>query len=178
MSDWEMVPMQRGQLFIGRAEGAVILRLTGDLRHVSGDSTATSLQIDAFLEKRLGAEGKDRLIIDLREALAIDSTHLGLLARLAAPRSSPDQVPVLVSTRPKITRLIKSMGMDILFELVDAVPEGLDAGEAAAVPREGGVRHASEVVLKAHRALAALNEANRAQFEDVVSLLEEELERG
>jgi hypothetical protein len=80
-------------------------------------------------------------------------------------------VPTVVSTRPDITRLLVSMGLDDVLQIIT---EPLEHKEQLG---ELERKHASEEdlrqrVIEAHQALMSLNESNREAFKDLVSTLE------
>jgi anti-anti-sigma factor len=126
-------------------------------------------------------------VFDLTEAELLDSTNLGLLARLAARASdTTDEGParsVIVSTSDDINSVLRSMRFDQIFDIVTApVAAGTGPIELPAEQAEesiGGAepsrRELGQTMLDAHRALMALSEAGRVQFEDVVAALEAEL---
>jgi hypothetical protein len=85
---------------------------------------------------------------------------------------------VIVSTREDINCVLQSMAFDEVFELVTAPQSGtwrpVD-GEIAGEP--SSPRELGEIMLDAHRALMAMSEAGRDQFQDVVACMEAELSR-
>jgi hypothetical protein len=59
-------------------------------------------------------------VIDLTETRSIDSTTLGLLAKLSIlSRQKVGLLPTVVTTHEDITRLLQSMGFDQVFNIVD-----------------------------------------------------------
>jgi anti-anti-sigma regulatory factor len=58
-------------------------------------------------------------VIDLTETRSIDSTTLGLLAKLSIPVGKVGLLPTVVTTHEDITRLLQSMGFDQVFNIVD-----------------------------------------------------------
>lgn len=171
------MPETGGRILHARSGGIHVLRLLGEVRYPLAPA------LDAWLRK-LFEEGPAPagFVIDLSETEAIDSTHLGLLARLnnrlrqaGAPRAT------LVTGRPDISEVLLSMGFDEEFRLVE--PNGRPIAAEGAIVVEGGADEADDdamahTVLEAHRALMALNERNREQFKDVVAILElEQAER-
>ena len=58
------------------------------------------------------------VVIDLVEAEGIDSTTLGLLAKVSIrAQERYGYRPVIISTNENITRLITSMGFDMVFDI-------------------------------------------------------------
>jgi anti-anti-sigma regulatory factor len=110
--------------------------------------------------------------VDLCDAEGIDSTTLGLLAKLALKvKERFGFEPAIYSCEPSINRLLKSMGFQRLFELHEEAcnnPENIS--EIPAVECSEGV--VKEKVIEAHRVLMGLSDENRARFKDLISALE------
>ena len=166
-----------GAIRYARRGGVCVLRLVGAIRYTSGPSALISRSLDAFLDKLLEGSGLTDVLVDMSDTVAIDSTNLGLVARLATSGRLPaGHPPIIVSPRPDITRTLRSMGFDRHFAIVGQavdLPEALER-----IPEtSGGEREMLETVLEAHRELMALDASNRRAFSDAVELLEEELDR-
>lgn len=171
------MPEAGGRILHARSGGIHVLRLLGEVRYPLAPA------LDAWLRKLFEEDPRPAgFVIDLSETEAIDSTHLGLLARLnnrlrqaGAPRAT------LVTGRPDISEVLMSMGFDEEFNLVGpdgqpVVPEGFTVAEGDA--DEADDEALASTVLEAHQALMNLNERNREQFKDVVAILElEQAER-
>ena len=77
----------------------------------------------------------------------------------------------LVSDRDDINEILYNMGFDEVFDIVaDTAPPSAEA-RALPIASPDGAR-LSRTMLEAHRTLMAMNERNRQEFADVVSLLE------
>lgn len=158
----------RGRILIGDHDGVYVLLFQGDVR------LTLCTAVDAFLDRMFGDDDFRSVVVDLAETDSIDSTSLGLLAKLSiqAGRRFGYQ-PTMVSTRPDITRILVSMGLDDVFNLVEEPLEhGEQLGElvcCAATEDEVRAR-----VLEAHRILMDMNETNRLAFQDLVATLEAE----
>jgi anti-anti-sigma factor len=132
--------------------------------------------INRFAERLLEKGGVGGLIFDLTEAENLDSTNLGLLARIAERvRSAGGGKSVIVSTSDNINCVLKSMSFDQIFEIVtdpaDFSAVGADMIEAEPQSQE----ELLNTMLDAHRTLVSLSESDRLQFQDVVACLEAEL---
>jgi len=111
-------------------------------------------------------------VIDLTETEGIDSTSLGLLAKLSIlSKQKVGFLPTLVSNHDDMNRLLQSMGFDQVFNIV---PETTPTcAELQDLP--GQILSEDKVkkkVLEAHHILMQLNENNREAFRDLVSALE------
>ena len=129
--------------------------------------------ISRFLERIRNCADLKALIVDMYETTAIDSTALGLLAKVGIYcREEFSQVPGIVSPNPDITRILESMAMEEVYLITGKAVTSADMIELPQeVTSEDAMR---EQVLAAHKTLMALNEDNRAKFCDLVNSLEEE----
>ncbi len=158
--------MQPGKILIAQQSGAFVIKLTGDVRLTFCSA------LDEFFERMFATPHFVSVIVDLCEAENIDSTTLGQLAKLAiTAKRTYNFVPVVLSTNPNITRILRSMGFDRVFDIRQQRPdsEAKLAELPAVAGNEGAVR---EKVLDAHRVLMGMNENNRAQFKELVCALE------
>lgn len=158
--------MSTGKIQFAEQDGTFVLKFVGEVR------LTLCSALDATIERIFGAHNFSSILIDLTETSSIDSTTLGLLAKLSIlSRQKVGLLPALVSTNPDITRLLESMGFEQVFNMVGTpmpCPECL---------RELPAQELSEdqvkiKVLEAHRILMGLNEHNREAFSDLVTALE------
>jgi anti-anti-sigma factor len=127
-----------------------------------------------FTDGMLARQPCGGVVFDLSEAENLDSTNLGLLARVAdRSRQQGGAKSVVVSSRDDINLVLGSMGFDQLVDIVPAGPTAsggrVEAEIRGEAPAAGELR---QTMLEAHRTLVALSEAGRVQFEDVVACLE------
>lgn len=158
-----------GRILVGSHDGVHIIRFSGDVRlTVSGS-------FDHYMEKMLSDPTYKSVLVDLSEAVAIDSTSLGVLAKLSIMvQEVKGTMPVLVCTSRDILRILNNMGFDDVFAIVDKnfesdqnlaeLPVGTDLDEDELRRR----------VIDAHKVLMSLNENNAATFKDLVNALEAE----
>ncbi len=156
--------MDEGKVFHASDGRVHVLRFVGEIRYPLAPS------VERFIDGLFAEGAPIDFVMDLTEAKVIDSTNLGLLARVAQ-RMQPRLV-TLVSNREDINRVLESMGFDEVFAIVpdsESTPEA--CGELATpAPDQQSLR---DTVLEAHRSLMALNKRNQALFRDVVVALEQ-----
>lgn len=155
-----------GRIQYAESEGTFILKFLGDVR------LTLCAALDAYIEKIFSALDFKAIVIDLTETENIDSTSLGLLAKLSILSSERvGLLPTLVSTQEDMIRLLQSMGFEQIFNIV-AETTPTDA-ELQDLPEQLlSEELVKERVLEAHRILMTLNEHNRNAFTDLVSSLE------
>lgn len=158
--------MDNGNVLHASHDDVHVLRFIGDIRYPLSPS------IDRYLEQIFAGPKPAGFVIDLTETDSIDSTNLGLLARLARRMQALDTRPVtIVSNRADINAVLTSMALDEVFDIVEDT--GLVTTADQAVPREPTDRDTLQrTLIDAHRALMELNEHNREKFRDVIASLE------
>lgn len=164
----------KGSILYGSHEGVHVLRFVGEVRHTLGPA------LEQFLD-RLLRQRPAGLVFDLGETSIIDSTCLGLLARVAMRlRAQGLEKATVVSPRPDITEVLRSMSFDRLFRILGELPEDVIPAKPPSKPLDTpGATDENALLatmLGAHRALMSLSEQNRLQFKDVVEALQRESE--
>ena len=160
----------QGRILVGSHDGVYVIVFEGDVR------LTLCTTVDVYLEKMFRDDAFRSVIVDLSRTDNIDSTSLGLLAKLSIQADKRfGYRPTLISTRGDITRVLRSMGFDEVFNIVETPLEHKE--QLAELPciaaAEEDVR---QRVIDAHRTLMSLNEANRNAFHDLVAELELEAE--
>ena len=153
------------QIRAGSNGGAHVLKLQGDVRLVM----CTAL--DEYFENMFSEPDFLSVWVDVTEATGLDSTTLGMLAKLAiSTKAKFGFKPAIFSSDPSIDRLLQAMGFSQLFEVRS---DRCDMECCRDLP----ARNASEdevrlKVIEAHRTLMGLNEANHEAFQNLVMTLE------
>lgn len=157
--------MDDGHVLHARHNDVHVLRYIGDIRYVMSPS------IDRFLEGIFAASTPAGFVVDLSETESIDSTNLGLLARLAQRMQQLGAGRIsVISSRAEINAVLHSMALDEVFDIVDAAAPAADA--AREIPQHDADRESlARTLIDAHRALMDLSEHNRETFRDVVASL-------
>lgn len=158
--------MSSGQIFVAEHEGTYVIKLVGEVR------LTLCLSFDRFIANMFGAEHFKSVIFDLREADGIDSTTLGLMAKIAiGAKDRGHEQPVMVATDPSILRLLVSMGFEDIFELVSDqdLPFSGTQPLTEVVDDEIAIK---AKVLEAHQILMELNDSNKVKFRELVETLQ------
>jgi anti-anti-sigma factor len=157
--------MNSGKILAAEHDQIPVLKLVGDVR------VLMSSTIENFFQTIYSKAILDAMIVDLSETKGIDSTALGLLAKMAIQlRNRFNVKPSIISTNKNITRILKGMSFDIIFDIVEE-PLSNDAefGELSLVSEPEDV--IKRKVIIAHQALMTLSEENRIEFQDLVTAL-------
>ena len=157
--------MNSGKILAAEFNYMPVLKLVGDVRVLMSstiDNYFSSLYSKAILEA---------MIVDLTETTGIDSTALGLLAKMAIQLRNRFNVKLsIISTNPEITKILKGMSFDIIFDIVEE-PLCAEAnfGELIHISEPEDV--IKQKVIVAHQALMTLSDNNKLEFQDLVSAL-------
>ena len=156
------------KILFAEKDGVFVLKFVGDVRVTLGPTIST------FLDNIGRCESLRSVIIDLTKTQGIDSTTLGMLAKISLrTQEAFGKMPTVISTNDDITRLLLSVGFDEVFILVteEITTEAALLELPQEIVSEANLR---EQVLEAHQVLMSLNDQNKVEFQDLVEALEQE----
>jgi len=161
--------MINGKVLHASHDGIHVLRFVGDIRYTLSPS------IDRFVKQLFSGPPPAGFVIDLTETDSIDSTNLGLLARIANLMKNQNGSRVtILSDRTDINAVLISMAFDEVFDIV--AHTSLKTGAEKELARQSTDKETlSRTVLETHRALMELSERNEEMFRDVVTALEKNI---
>jgi anti-anti-sigma factor len=158
--------MSSGSIYYATLDNHYVIKFVGEVRLTLCSS------LDAHLEKVLASDLCDYVLVDLTQATCLDSTTLGLIAKLAIrAQHCALPKPILVSTHEDVTRTLLSMGFDQIFVLLDTLPETLYELQQIPIVQES-VEATQRRIIHAHKLLMSLNDSNYEAFNSLVSVLE------
>ncbi len=162
--------MSKCKILQAERSGVYVLKLVGEVR-LNLCST-----IDAAIEAMTSDPDFASIVVDLSETTLIDSTTLGLLARLAIQAKQKSHfLPSIISTNPDITRIITTMGFENVY-LILKEPAESNQQLTELAQQDITEEELRTNVLNAHKVLMNLNEHNHEQFKDLVATLEGDVE--
>ena len=158
--------MSQGSIYYALLDNHYVIKFTGEVRLTLCSS------LDTHIEKVISSNECEHVLVDVTEAICLDSTTLGLIAKLAIRAKNQGlPAPVLVSTHDDVTRTLLSMGFDQIFVLLDVLP--LTQYELVQVPIvQESVEVMQERIIKAHKVLMSLNDSNYEAFNNLIAVLE------
>lgn len=114
------------------------------------------------------------IVIDLCQTQLIDSTNLGLLARIANWSITHLQVkPVLYSTNPDVTSTLLGVSFDLVFTILNQQPtDQITPPPNTVLTPTDMPADLGPMILRAHETLMALSDNNYQQFAEVVRVLQ------
>lgn len=162
------------------ADGKILYACQGNLWFIKmvGEVRYTiSAPFNDFLGRLFEGQPLEDVLIDLTETVGIDSTNLGLLAKVARMMMERfGRRPSIILSSADVRQWLSSMGFDdvfIILEQADTSPEALSE-----IPDLGhDDRARAMVILDAHRHLMELSAENKSTFKNVVDALARDIER-
>ena len=161
--------MADGRILVGDSDGVYLLKLVGDVR------VTLCISAEGFIQRLLGDPDFKAISVDLTETRGMDSTSLGILARLAIEtRKLHGLRPTLLVTNPDLEKLLRVSGFAEEFIIVrSAEPSAVVVSE---LPRRRNMdeQELRRRVIESHRTLMSMNATNESTFRDLVQALEDE----
>ena len=157
--------MNNGKIYTAEFNHVPVLKFTGDIR------VLLSGALDQYFSSLYQRPILDSLVVDLTETEGIDSTALGLLAKMAIQlRNRFNVTPTILSTNEDITSILKSMSMDLITDIVEDDLEK-DVGYQELSQLNEKEEEIRKRVIDAHQTLMNLSEENRREFQELVAAL-------
>lgn len=158
--------MSSGKILVYDSAGNYLLKLTGDVR------VTLCGALNRHMDRIFGSSAVNQVVIDMLEAECLDSTTLGILAKLGFHCRREYGVDAKIFCHnPSILRMLEVMGFNEIFEIFDQ-----DINKSfATIALEPLTSEDAEIrrqVLEAHKTLIELCPDNNAQFYDLINALE------
>jgi anti-anti-sigma factor len=164
-----MADVESGEIMVADHQGVYVIKMTGDVR------LNLCIAFDECIEKLFSRDGFQSILFDLTGAQNLDSTTLGLIAKVAIKcKSQHRPKPIVFCDNPAIQRLQMTMGLDEVCEAMDKPPLSYaSSSEFHCLPpcSDEDEDKVKAKVLESHSVLMALNEKNRQTFQDLVQTL-------
>lgn len=158
--------MRPGQILVADHSGVYVIKMTGDVR------LTLCISFDQFIDTMLDSANFTSVLFDLSEAEAVDSTTLGLMAKISLLAQEKRNIkPVILATNTSIQRILETMGFADIFIIVDKLNIDLSPDKKLTVI-ECDENMVKEKVIEAHKILMSLNEKNHETFKNLVNMLE------
>ena len=161
--------MNSGAAFYVKQGSVYILKLVGDIRYTMGCA------LGDFLDGLFARTDYDDIVVDLTEAHSIDSTSLGLLAKIANfnHRRFARQT-TLLSTNPDVNQILETMGFYEVFAVCDT--RAAITATLQPLATDGPCKdELTRIVFDAHQTLSDLNPRNQEAFRGVLDQLRPKL---
>jgi anti-anti-sigma regulatory factor len=163
-----MLETSLGRILVADHLGVYVIKMVGDVR------LTLCVSFDQYIETLFGKNDFCTILFDLSEAEGLDSTTLGLIAKIAVKSESVKNIqPIVLCSSTDIIKLLTSMGIDSVCQIIDTPPQDYCPTEAFSGLSvcDADEDTVKEKVLEAHCVLMGLNESNRETFKDLVQTL-------
>lgn len=161
--------MDNGSAFYVKQGNTYIIKLVGDIRYTMG------CMLNNFLDSLFARSDYDDIVVDLTETVSVDSTSLGLLAKIANfSQHRFAHKTTLLSTNADVNHLLDSMGFYEIFDIRDAgapLSERLQQLALGELSKDDLTR----IIFEAHSTLSEINSYNQEIFGGVVETLRSKL---
>ena len=171
--------MPEGHVTHAEERGVHVLRYFGAVNYILAPG------IQRFVDHLIDDGSILGMVFDLTCAQSLDSTNLGLMARVNERLLNVGVAnSVIISGNEDIDVVLRSMGFDRTFDMVPSGESKVGALPVSVAPDVGAepidsdspsANDLRQTMLEAHRALIRLSDAGRLAFEPVVQCLERDL---
>jgi anti-anti-sigma factor len=161
--------VQPGKILVSHDDDVYLIKLVGDVRVTL--CTSLNNYIEAIFQTGNVAE----VVIDMLDTIAVDSTTLGLLAKLALYSHDHFGIkPTVFCSDESLYQVLTVMGLDEIFNIIqESSSSAADYQELPDIGPDVEVEEVRDRVLEAHRLLSVLNERNQQEFIDLIRSLEQ-----
>lgn len=120
--------MTEGTVRYIQEHGNWFVTMAGDIRYSLGPA------IHALLERAFAEEDESHFVIDMSQIEGIDSTCLGILARIIDHPSKNSIRPIIITGGNDIHELLLAVCFDRMFDLVESIDETITAQQLQPIP--------------------------------------------
>ena len=161
--------MAAGKILVSEKEGVYLLKFSGDVRVTLCGS------LNRHMDTIFGSQDVKQVVIDMLEAEAVDSTTLGLIAKLALHCRKEYAINIqLFCQNTSILRTLECMGFEEIIDIFQEVPD-IDAELEDIETVSSDIDAVRRQVLEAHKILVQLSPDSSKEFTDLIRALESDL---
>jgi len=162
-----------GKILVADHKGVYVIKMVGDVR------LTLCISFDGYIQELFEKNNFCTIVFDLSEAVCLDSTTLGFIAKTAIKSESIKHIlPVIICENDDLIKLLHTMGIDSVCQIIDEPANNYcDTKNFSDLATcDDQERLIKEKVLESHCVLMSLSESNRETFKDLVKTLEESIE--
>jgi len=158
--------LSAGKILVSDKDGNYLIKFSGDVRvNLCGS-------LNHHMDAIFGSSGVQRVVIDMLDAECVDSTTLGLIAKLALHCRKEYSINVqLFCQNPSILRTLSCMSFDEIIDIHEEVPD-IEADLHAIESVNSDIDEVRRQVLEAHKLLTQLSPDSSKEFTDLIRALE------
>ncbi|MBT5387836.1 MAG: STAS domain-containing protein [Porticoccaceae bacterium] len=158
--------MSSGKILVSDKGGSYLLKFSGDVRvNLCGS-------LNRHMDVIFGSTDVKQVVIDMLEAECVDSTTLGLIAKLGLHCRKEYSINIqLFCQNPSILRTLDCMGFDEIIDIFQEIPNiDVELQDLEAVDPD--LDEVRRQVLEAHKVLMQLSPDSSKEFTDLIRALE------
>ncbi len=157
----------QGTILTAKVNSIEYIRFVGVVRysHCAG--------LEEYINQLFKKTDFTEIAIDLEQAEMLDSTALGLLARISIEfKKVSNKKPVIFIEKGELAHILKRVCFDQVFRIVSKPnsPDNLNFVELKTFEKDE--EEVLESVVEAHRSLAEISESNEHYFTDITQALD------
>ena len=158
--------MSEGKILVSDKDGNYLIKFSGDVRvNLCGS-------LNHHMAAIFGSTDVQHVVIDMLEAECVDSTTLGLIAKLALHCRKEYNINMqLFCQNPSILRTLDCMSFDEIIDICQEVTD-IDADLHAIETVNSDIDEVRRQVLEAHKLLTQLSPDSSKEFTDLIRALE------
>ncbi len=157
--------MNPGKIVYAQHNSMYIIKMIGTIKYT------LSSDFDVFIEKIFHSKNFSSIVIDMSETEYIDSTNLGLLAKIANYMFEHfHQKVTIISTNDDVCAILHSVGFTKIFSIIEK-PLSCAVKMNDLEPTQAGSEYLGKVLLEAHEFLAGIDAHNNEVFKNVIDVL-------
>jgi len=151
-----------GSILTARVESLEYIRFLGVIRYSQCGG------LECYIDKLFRQTDEFDIAIDLEQAEMLDSTALGLLARLSIEhKKSMDKKPTIFIHQGELAHVLKRVCFDQVFNIISKPKDENDLDFVELIDVSKSDEEVLEFVIKAHKSLAEISDANDHYFTDI-----------
>ena len=160
--------MADAEILVARQDNVVQLRVRGRATNKISPDTKEFCQ-------RCINSGAKRVIVDFSDCLAMDSTFMGVLAKVSIDGEEKGCEVVFVNISAHLRELLEQLGIDGMFQFSTEKVNDVDFASLFDAAQQVDAQRLGRTVLEAHEILIKVDPRNLPKFKSVVEMLAAEL---
>ena len=157
--------MNNNKILFALKSNTCFIKFVGELRY------NLSSGFNSLVKQELENKMITQFVLDINEAVYMDSTNLGIIGMIAAGLKNKSQKkPILLGPQKDMLTILVSMGFDKLFDIRnELITEALTYKDTLTVKPKNHKQN--ELILESHKTLAEMNKYNKEKFTPVINAI-------
>lgn len=160
-------------LYARLPDDIVVIRVLGKGNHLN------SVALDEAYSRTSASGERPRYVFDLERCEGMDSTFMGVIARIALDqRGRTGTLPAVANMNDHVRSLLDTLGLRYILDLSSGHGDlGADPAFSEIAPRELDKVARIVLMIEAHEKLIDVDSGNEVKFKGVLHTLRESLDR-